>query len=66
MNITKEKFLKHVGFEPENDDLERCNCKEAGQWGHKDCGWSNTTNMPMFMGESATPHYLRKLIIKDK
>lgn len=32
------QFLRHVGREPVNDDLDRCNCDKAGEQGHKACG----------------------------
>lgn len=47
--ITREYFIAYVGREPENDDLERCNCKHAGQPGHGSCGWDRVTELPMFM-----------------
>ena len=51
--ITEEKFKECVGDLPINDDLERCNCKEAGQVGHYLCGWDEKRNMPVFIpGES--------------
>jgi len=47
--ITAEKFKEATGFEPENDDLERCNCTEAGKLGHHYCGWCDEHNKPVFM-----------------
>ena len=47
--ITRERFVQATGFEPENDDLERCNCPKAGQAGHHHCGWNTTENLPCFM-----------------
>ncbi len=49
MKITRETFLAATGREPENDDLERCNCKEAGKLGHYSCGWNAAENRPQFM-----------------
>ncbi len=47
--ITAESFTKHVGFPPENDDLERCNCEKAGELGHFSCGWDHSKNLPRYM-----------------
>lgn len=47
--ITKEEFKKATGYDPENDDLERVNCSEAGKVGHLCCGWNYTKNMPVFL-----------------
>ncbi len=49
MLITEEMFLKATGQLPEDDDLERCNCKDAGKFGHSCCGWNKKQNMPVFM-----------------
>lgn len=35
---TVEDFKKYVGREPERDDLDRCNCDQAGELGHWSCG----------------------------
>lgn len=48
MDINEEVFLKATGHKPENDDLDRCNCKEAGKLGHDWCGWSRMVNRPNF------------------
>lgn len=47
--ITIQEFEKAVGRPPENDDLERCNCPEAGQDGHESCGWNYEDNLPQFL-----------------
>lgn len=47
--ITSEFFFQATKEEPLNDDLERCNCKLAGQKGHSFCGWNYKKNCPMFM-----------------
>lgn len=47
--ITAEFFKKHVGTDPIQDDLHRCNCKEAGEIGHSQCGWCYKCNLPRFM-----------------
>ena len=49
MNITAELFKQYVGREPEDDDLERCNCEKAGQAGHMMCGWNCTERLPAYM-----------------
>ena len=50
MNITAELFKQYVGREPEEDDLERCNCEKAGQtMGHSMCGWNSKVNLPVYM-----------------
>jgi hypothetical protein len=47
--ITEELFKQWVGREPQDDDLDRCNCSKAGQAGHGQCGWNNKQNLPVFM-----------------
>ncbi len=47
--ITAEKFKQATGQEPIQDDLERCNCSEAGEVGHWSCGWNKQKDMPVFM-----------------
>jgi hypothetical protein len=37
--ITAELFLKATGRAPVLDDLQRCNCEDAGTIGHWGCGW---------------------------
>lgn len=55
MNITAEQFKAAVGCDPIQDDLERCNCDKAGQFGHSQCGWDTERGMPVFVpGESLT------------
>ena len=49
MNITREKFVARVGREPEQDDLERCNCPQAGEIGHWCCGWNDERDLPQFI-----------------
>lgn len=49
MEITADIFKAATGHAPEQDDLERSNCKEAGTIGHYHCGWSSFLNRPMFM-----------------
>lgn len=42
-------FEHYVGCPPEDDDLERCNCRFAGALGHQFCGWNDEKNLPQFM-----------------
>jgi hypothetical protein len=49
MLITREKFIEATGREPINDDLDRCNCPEAGKLGHWSCGWNIEHDKPQFM-----------------
>lgn len=47
--ITAKYFERATGHEPEQDDLERCNCDKAGSIGHESCGWNFKKNAPVFM-----------------
>lgn len=47
--ITRERFFEAVGFWPEHDDLDRCNCPHAGALGHQCCGWNDRVGKPQFM-----------------
>ena len=38
MKWTQEYFTFRTGYLPVQDDLDRCNCPEAGKIGHKGCG----------------------------
>jgi hypothetical protein len=46
--MTKEQFKELVGREDTQDDLERVNCPNAGEFGHSSCGWNYKHNCPMF------------------
>lgn len=46
--ITEEYFREKVGRKPEEDDLERCNCVQAGMIGHYECGWCPKCDLPRF------------------
>lgn len=48
--ITEEMFKSATGFDPVEDDLERCNCQKAGEVGHWYCGWNPDKNQPAFCG----------------
>jgi hypothetical protein len=47
--ISKKFFISCVGYEPINDDLERCNCACKGTSGHTMCGWNWSKDRPNFM-----------------
>lgn len=38
MTMNAEQFEQATGFPPDQDDLERANCGEAGKIGHLLCG----------------------------
>lgn len=46
--MTAEQFEQATGRKPEQDDLERVNCKSAGKIGHSGCGWCSEHNSPRF------------------
>lgn len=46
--ITAKKFKAATGVAPEQDDLERCNCKRAGEPAHSMCGWDDVRDLPFF------------------
>jgi len=46
--MNAEEFEKITGNPPENDDLERSNCEQAGQDGHKYCGLCDKCGHPKF------------------
>jgi hypothetical protein len=47
--ITEKEFTEIVGTPPEQDDLDRVNCKLVGNIGHHDCGWCEKHDKPRFM-----------------
>jgi hypothetical protein len=47
--ITAEQFEDATGHPPQDDDLERCNCPEAGSLMHQYCGWDHERNLPEFI-----------------
>jgi len=47
--MTSQEYKEAFGKEPENDDIERATCKEAGQSGHYFCGVCSVHNKPRFM-----------------
>jgi hypothetical protein len=42
-------FEIKTGSKPINDDLDRVNCRHAGEIGHNNCGWCGQHDKPMFM-----------------
>ena len=46
--ITAEMFKEATGYDPVDDDLERCNCPDAGKLAHSCCGWNKVHNKPQF------------------
>jgi hypothetical protein len=46
--ITAEQFKSATGYDPQDDDLERCNCNLRGG-SHTMCGWDDDRNMPNFI-----------------
>jgi len=46
--ITADQFRQATGRDPEQDDLERVNCPNAGEVGHWGCGWDKRLNLPVF------------------
>jgi hypothetical protein len=61
--ITREKFMTALGFEPEQDDLERCNCEKAGQIGHSQCGWDESRNKPRFIPDERKAQVYTDIVI---
>lgn len=47
--ITAKDFENAVGRPPLLDDLERCNCDQAGAPGHLLCGWCDEHKAPKFL-----------------
>ena len=42
------EFEKATGRKPDQDDLERVNCNQAGEIGHISCGWCHKCDGPCF------------------
>lgn len=53
--ITAEHFKLVTGVEPEQDDLDRCNCPKAGQHFHYCCGWDWERDRPNFWPKQPEP-----------
>lgn len=56
--ITAEFFEQATGRAPIEDDLERCNCDQAGTMGHEFCGWNYRKNVPTSYNRHDDPAYL--------
>ena len=50
-DITSEQFIVTMGRVPEQDDMQRANCRFAGKTGHKQCGWCDDCDRPKFSCE---------------
>lgn len=48
LDITESRFKEATGRSPQEDDLERCNCKYQGALGHYMCGWNYEREHPKF------------------
>lgn len=46
--MNREEFYNRMLYYPQQDDLERVNCPEAGDQGHRWCGWCNKHNRPKY------------------
>ena len=46
MKITAKIFKQKTGEDPIHDDLERCNCPDAGKPSHQFCGWCPDHDKP--------------------
>ena len=53
--ISSRMFKEKTGKEPEQDDLERASCRDAGKVGHWMCGWCYLCDLPVFMCSCETP-----------
>ena len=57
---TREDFLNATGRLPEQDDLDRVNCPDAGKSGHSSCGICKEHKLPVFMCSNCFPKAMRK------
>jgi hypothetical protein len=48
-HISREFWFQCVGRSPDRDDLERANCRLAGELGHMSCGWCDICRKPRWM-----------------
>lgn len=46
--MNADQFKDAVGRDPEHDDLDRANCKKAGELGHHACGICADHKLPVF------------------
>lgn len=54
--MSPEEFEKTFGFKPENDDIERAECPDAGLLGHFNCGVCPNCGMPRYTPSCTTQH----------
>lgn len=47
-DMDEKEFYSLTGYEPLQDDLIRVNCVNAGEIGHKNCGWCHKCNLPKY------------------
>jgi hypothetical protein len=47
--VTVEQFVMATGREPQQDDMERVNCKDTGKPGHHFCGWCPIHGTPRWL-----------------
>ena len=59
-----QEFEEKTGRAPENDDLERVNCPEAGVDGHWLCGWCENHDKPFFECGCRDRNMVKRLKIK--
>ena len=62
---TAEEFLQIIGRPPERDELDIVNCKFAGTLGHRDCGVSEKTGLPVFIDSGYTSIETRRWLVWD-
>jgi hypothetical protein len=48
-------FREAVGMDPHQDDLQRCNCPQAGKPHHAGCRWNKTVSLPCFIVSPFAP-----------
>jgi hypothetical protein len=48
-NVTPSIWHLCIGREAQNDDIERANCLDEGQPGHRGCGWCSACLKPRWM-----------------
>lgn len=46
--MNAKEFEAKTGREPQDDDLERANCRHGGHVGHFHCGWCTEHDSPVF------------------
>lgn len=49
MTYTSAQYREMTGHDPEQDDLERLNCEQAGKAGHSQCGYCPEHHKPRFL-----------------